>query len=449
MKRLITSTIERDQTARTIFAYGFDAAGFVTRNEPQELADGSKVEFLNFNDPQELSLAEGVIVPQGIFETIEIEKKTIWGPKSAVLVDKWALLERERQVFNMLRAGSWVCFLVGEVIDELVYGISREPINDTDLCKRLLNAFGVGRHHRYNLAAPVEVKTRDKEFDSYIAAYGRPTTVFDLPRGESIERRVLVELTTNSVVGVEFDHQLFFLPFDPPARTWKSAVAIAKTIGLAVSRYRQKWSVVIPNWIDELRFKSEEALYLQINSLLEKVNRLENQLDSWRDYKAILTTSGGALMNRIIAILESFFELRVRRLEGRPDAALLKPHQSDESPLVFFEAKSAAGEIERSWIDDLKIHKRAVGLPESTPGVLFVNPDLSTRDINRRLEQIVSQQLVEHAKAQGVLLIRTIDLLFLMQQMENGLHRSTRMLELCSSGGGWLKADLEHYQLVA
>jgi hypothetical protein len=84
------------------------------------------------------------------------------------------------------------------------------------------------------------------------------------------------------------------LLFSPPNKRWSTAVSLAKMVALAVSAYRRNRGVEIPSWVDALRFKAEKSLYLEINSLLEKLNRLESQLNSWRDYKAILTASGNA-----------------------------------------------------------------------------------------------------------------------------------------------------------
>ena len=444
MGKLFKGAKRTIESQTTIFAYGFDAAGFDIRGEPKELADGSKVEFIPFSDPRDLQDADGLIIPQGIFEKIETRWKSVFGPTSEVLVDECSLLERERQVFNLLRRGKWVCFLVSEIVDELAHGINAD---DTDLCKRILNAFGVGRHHRYNLAIPVSVRTRDQEFESYVHAYGKPTTVFELTHLQSIERRVLVELTNDAVVGVEFEDQLFFLPFSPPDKKSSTAISVAKSIALAISQYRRRRIIEIPSWVDEIRFQDEERLYLQINSLLEKVNRLESEVESWRDYKAILTTSGIALESRIVAVLESFFELKVDWGEQNQDAAIIKG--DDDSPLAIFEVKSAEGDIQMSWSDQLNSHKRTRGLSESLPGILFINMDKSLRWIDFRLEKTVPESQVRYAKEHNVLIVRTVDLLCLMQQLENDSRRKERLMELFLSGGGWLRADRASYRVLS
>ncbi len=54
-----------------IFAYGFDATGFPARHEIVDLERQAVVEFLNFYSPTSLDPADGVIIPQGIFEKVD------------------------------------------------------------------------------------------------------------------------------------------------------------------------------------------------------------------------------------------------------------------------------------------------------------------------------------------------------------------------------------------
>ncbi len=447
MGRLFKAAASTIKSRTTIFAYGFDEAGFAICDEPKDLADGSKLEFIRFDDPRDLSEADGIVVPQGIFEKIETRRNEFFGTTAEIWFDRWYLLERERQVFNLLREGKWICFLVGRIIDDLPKGLHSESSSDTDLSKRILNAFGVERHRRYHLDVPVNVRARDGEFESYVQAYGEPTTVFELPHDPAIERRVVVELTNGAAVGVEFDHQLFFLPFYPPDKKWSTAVSIAKTAAHAISNYRRKRAIEIPSWVDEIRFQGEEALYLKINSLLEKVNRLESELESWRDYKGILTTSGIALKSRIVAILESFFGLKVDRIEDDHEEAIITG--DDDSSLVIFETKSAERYIQKTWSDELNSHKTIHGLPESVPGVLFINMDKSLQWIDSRLAKTPPQELVGYAGKHNVLIVRTIDLLLLMQQLENDPRRTQRLMEVFCSGGGWLKADRASYRVLS
>ncbi len=428
-----------------IFAYGFDAAGFDTRAEPISLADGSRMEFIHFSDPAHLDAADGVIVPQGIFEKFTT-RRSPFGARTEISIHKASLLERERQIFNLLRKGSWVCFLVGEIIDQAAEGLHLESISDTDLCKRILNAFEVKRRRRYRVDVPRDLRVRDNEFKFYVDRSGQPMTVFELPVEHAIERRVLVELD-GLVVGFEFDTQLFFLPFQASDREWATALSIAKEAALAISSYRRNHIVEIPAWVDELRFKGEESLYVEINALLEKTNRLESQLESWKDFKGVLTTSGTLLRSKVIAILESFFQLEVDQVEEtRVHAVIIG---GDDAPSVMIQAASTERGIQIELLDQMDSHRKRHWPSTPMPAVLFINNDIPMIGIDARLKTDVPEELVKHARDLNILMVRTIDLLFLMRHLEEDPQRKSRLMHIFSSGGGWLKADADGYEVVS
>ncbi len=419
------------------FGYGFDAAGFPSDHESVYLPGLGRVEFIDFYSPTAFERADGVIIPQGIFEKIE-SQHTPFGPKMTVSVDRTSLLERERQVFNLLRAGKWVCFLVGEIVDELSQGLHLEPITDTDLCKRILNAFTVRRRRKYDIDIFREVRAREKEFESYVRAYGTPNTVFEFPRLHPIERHVIVEYGEEAV-GIELDAQLFFLPFQTLKKDSRTAEAVATTVVRAVTQYRRNRVVKIPYWADELKFNNEDDLYLEINSLLEKVNRLESQLLSWKDYKSILLLSGVPLRNKIITLLESVFDLKVQAKDNR-DSLIITDHH--RRPVFMMAGRSTERSVEKAFVDEIHEARKMAGLPDTTPVVLVINSDMAIHDINQRARVAIPEEVISHAKDLNVLIVRTIDLLLLMRQLEKDANRGHKLMHLFFAGGGRLKTDL-------
>ena len=64
------------------------------------------------------------------------------------------------------------------------------------------------------------------------------------------------------------------------------------------------------------------------------------------------------------------------------------------------------------------------------------------------LARFFGRDTIRHAKTMNVLIVRTIDLLFLMRHFENETERGKLLLKLLNSGGGWLKADSTEYKIV-
>lgn len=427
-----------------IFAYGFDAAGFPARHETLDLGRQAQVEFLDFYSPTSLDSADGVIIPQGIFEKLQ-SRTTAFRRRTIVSVDKIMLLERERQVLDLLRAGKWICFLVGDIVDEVSEGLHLEPINDTDLCKRILNSFMVGRHHRYRfyIDNPPEVVVREPDFETYVRNFGTPTTVFTLPEHDPIERTVIAELGDHPV-GFEFDAQLFFLPFALPVKSGPAETSTIKAVTRAIIGYRRKRAIEAPSWVNAFKFKSEEKLYLKINSLLEEVNALESELRSWNDYKTIVATNGENLHSKIIAILRSVFELHVNDIAAL-GIATVSDH--DLHSVVMLETQSAAGSVGKDAIDQIDQRRTRAGLSKSTPAILFINSDMTIENVMKRAERAVPAETINYAKNLNVMIIRTIDLLLLMRQLENAEARGELLMTLLLSHRGWLKAAQEEVPL--
>ena len=444
---MITLPKNKLKDRELVFGYGFDRAGFTTGHAPIALNAAATVQFVDLYSPRSLTEADGVIIPQGIFEHIETRSDVfseLFGEKTFVSVDRPLMLERERQVFTMLRDGKWVCFMVGEINDHIAQGLYSEPILDTDLCKRVLNAFGIGRRRRYRLESPLELKVRDEEFKPYVMRFGAPTTVFELPKDGPTERHAIAWLG-RGVVGMEFDAQLYFLPFQTSQRTQESATQIVTLLTSAINQHRRYRIVEAPDWVDDFHFKSEEPLYLQINDLLEKLNRLETELACWKDYKAILSSSGMYLRNKLIALFESVFELRIQEIDGEERFLILK---EDDWPLVLLQSEGTEGEVQKASIERLSQARKEHGLTDSFPAVLVINDHMSSTSVASRPGTTLSHEVLQCAAEHKVLVVRTIDLLFLINLWTNNSDKKSRMLNLLTSGGGWLKATTGSYDVI-
>ncbi|MFQ5683300.1 MAG: hypothetical protein ACE5HC_08520, partial [Candidatus Binatia bacterium] len=155
--------------------------------------------------------------------------------------------------------------------------------------------------------------------------------------------------------------------------------------------------------------------------------------------------SGQPLKNTIIAILESIFDFEVE-LERIHEGVIIKCN--GEGPLLMFETGSTDQGMEKKVLDQLHSHRKNRGLPECVPAVLFINSDSCIREVAGRIEAEVPEELVNHAKKLNILIVRTIDLLFLIRHLEEEPQRKDHLMTLLFSGKGWLKADSEGYRIV-
>lgn len=144
--------------------------------------------------------------------------------------------------------------------------------------------------------------------------------------------------------------------------------------------------------------------------------------------------------------MEDFFQLKVDPIdENREDAKVI---DEEGNVLVMIEVKGTKKGIKREYISQVNFHRDRNELPASVPGVLFINNEMSIVGIDKRLDTKVADDQIRYAKNLNTLIVRTIDLLFLMRHLENTLDRKDGLMRLLLSGGGWLKADLESYEVV-
>ncbi|MFC1679641.1 hypothetical protein ACFL2T_05475, partial [Elusimicrobiota bacterium] len=318
-----------------------------------------------------------------------------------------------------------------------------KSVRDTDLCKKFLNALGVGRRTVPGVTA---VKPAASEFATFIEKYGVAHTVFQAMAPGTRERTVLAK-SNHGVAGIEFGSSRFFLPFHTRKRSPDVALDVARLVIRAILDYRQKRQALVPEWVDIFKFKEEEVLLSAFDALLQKAHAVHEQIQRFRSHKAILTTSGEILREKTIAILQSFFEFKVDPIDqGREDGKILG---DDGSVLCLFEVKGTKKGVSRENINQTDSHRERNDLNPSTPAVLFINNQMHVADIQKRLAAGVADEHVKHAARGNITIVRTVDLLFLMKHLEEkAATRTTDFLALVSSGGGWLKAGPEGYELV-
>jgi len=427
-----------------IIAYGFDGLDFDLPEHAAQIDQDVTVVFEALDSPRNLDSAQGAIIPQGIFEEIEI-LDSYSGQVGKVKVRHDLLLDKEREVSNLIATDNWVCFLVGEVVDKVPDGYrSPRPVRDTDLCKKLLNQFGIGRDAVKGLA---QLQAKDNAFVPYVRKYGVARTVLHVPRDVRFQMRPIAQ-SGNSLVGLEVESRVFFLPFHTTKRDSETLISIVKTVSQAVSDYRQKHTISLPDWLVGFEFEKERELQSAFDVHIKKAKKLRAELAQWGRRKAVLTTSGETLRQIVIEILTRYFGFRVEHAdEYRED---LKIVDQNSEPFCLLEVKGVKTGIKRDYINQVDSHRERNSLPSSTPGALIINNEMDLIGIDRRLDTTVPEQHIKHARSLNVLIVRTIDLLFLMRHLETKdlQGRRAEFLQVLNSGGGWLKADPDRYELI-
>ncbi len=165
---------ERSKKA-VLYAYGFDRIGFSSPRSAIE-EDDFIIELINFMGGETLAQADGILIPSGIFESFENYQDHHWTTRTKVKFDRNYMAQREKELFNAIEKGAWVCFLLGKIWN----GRKREWL-ETDLAKKLLNCF-FAEVHDHDPNPHIQIKS--DEFRAYLDHYGISQTAFAAPTGD-------------------------------------------------------------------------------------------------------------------------------------------------------------------------------------------------------------------------------------------------------------------------
>ena len=407
-----------------VVAYGFDAAGLAL---PSAIDSSEcRIEWVRYDDGEFPSGTIGVIFPSGIFEHVEYRGGVMGNRYAVVSCDRSKLLSVERRVVNLLQAGGWVVVLAREIVDEFASGdgYSTFRSDDTDLTKRLL--YGVKRTRHSEGTAAVLPK-RD-EFAPYIKQCGVARTFF-----EPHNARILA-LVGQRIVGFELRASLFVLPFHPRNTSAEHVQDTVQVLVRGVLDYRRKMRVELPDWVSDFQFVAEQKLRDQLSVVREHLLELGSGVKSWEKYEIILVSHDAVLKDALVVILKDFFGLDVDPLdEGREDFKIV-----DEAKGVIAagEAKGTNGGIKREHINQVDSHRERLGLDATLPGLLLINNQMDVTGVAKRQDTQVAPEQISHARHLNVLVVRTIDLLYLMRHLEAEPDRRDKFLGILRSGGG-------------
>jgi hypothetical protein len=423
-----------------INVFGLQSIGYQIEEGSKVSTDNYEIHFNELNSTASLDSYDGLIIPSGIFEKIK-DESTWEGTYYEVYCKRDMLLQRERELINLLKKDSWVCCLVGKIIDEVPYDYETKRCADTDLTKNLLNSFDIKRGSFKGSAA---VTSKNDEFNNYIKRWGIAKTILKLPHREQ-DRKILANLG-NSVVGIEYLGKIFFLPFQTTDYSSDNALSLTKELCRAIVEYRQKRISKIPEWVHEFQFKIEEKLRVKLDSLLKEADGVQKSLLELQSYKSILSQSGDSLKDNIVLILRTFFKLNVTDVEDfKEDAVVRSP---DGEPLVIIEIKGTKGGIRRKYINQIDTNRERIGVAVSTPGLLIINDQMNIENISQRNETSVADEQIKYAKNLNILIIRTLDFLFLIRSLENDGDPGNKLISLCNQGGGRLGVNDSQITIV-
>jgi hypothetical protein len=404
-----------------VYAYGFDSLGFSETSDLEH--DQFTIRFIPYRSTDSLEGADGLLIPSGIFETFETHSPH-WQPYTTCRSDTHRMAEREKQIFNAWDAGAWTCFLLRALDNG-----TDNRWSGTDLAKKIANQMfkKVADHdptpHLYSKA---------DEFRDFFKTYGIARTTLEGPEFPAKTRRLATAVNDGVIYAAEFAGSFFFLPLKSLQNAGSELPPLLRSVTESVLVYKQRHDFYLPDWLKDLRFKSEAALDQRISDIEKEIIQLKEDSRLWERYKGILCASGRTLNEIVVTVLRVFFQLKLHSEEAYVEDAII--YDIAGQPVFVVEIKGVNGGVKREHINQVDSHRERLELSPSISGLLIINDFADVPNLEERRSKQIDNNHLELAKRQNVRVLRTTTLIDLMLSTEEMTERASVFVEICLAG---------------
>ncbi|MBH3398296.1 hypothetical protein I5S60_01815 [Pseudomonas fluorescens] len=381
---------------------------------------------------------DGVIVFKSAFEEFSYASG-YYGRSLQHSYDSGELDKRKKELQLLLAKGGFICFLLDDVfIDRTEDG----NLLETDLAKFCLNEKSLHRENFRSSVSRIDIKS--DEFRSFLNIFGVAHSYAQ--NHYKVCEMTPIAVSGNYTIAFHIDKNEYYLPSLLPANTPEKIDEYFTLLANSLVSSYNKLRVELPSWVKEFKF-IEEA------SLLEKRHELEQQLKANKKhshvldgFKSVLATTGDNLVVNVAEVFEAGFGIPVDTKDDlREDLKLL---DEKGQPLCLCEIKGTNKGIGRDFINQADSHRDRSGLPEDFPSILIVNTHIkNARSISEKDQEIAPEQ-IRHSKKMNVLMMRTIDLLFLLNMYRSGSVDKNQLIALLTENSGWLKCNEDSFELI-
>lgn len=409
-----------------ILVYGIERFDFEYPEINSKLFD---LCFEPFDTNEKFQDYDGVILFQSTFENVEYVKSAYSSSYHKISYQRQELLKRQNQLDLLLEKGGFVCFLMyRDFIDQTENADYRE----TDLCKIMLNVRGL---YRKSLGRDAHVGhiSRD-EFRHFLKVFGSARTSFDsLSSLEPYTRPISGD--GQRLTGFILFNRRYFVPCRFPSKGEVSE--FFEKIASALVATSKKLADSIPDWVNEFKFGPEAELIQEATKLQERLEETKSKIGVWENFKRCLCYDGEVLVESVEAALEQGFGLRILKKEDEHKEDKVILDERDEE-IVLVEIKGTNENIKSPNVYQADSHRGRREKPSDFPSILIVNTFIKSSNSIEGKHKEINPEQIKLAIEKKVLILRTIDLLDLLNLKEKNKIDSATILSNLKEKIGWL-----------
>ncbi|MBE3128423.1 MAG: hypothetical protein IMZ60_01960 [Actinobacteria bacterium] len=401
-----------DKNSFNILIYGADRLGYPEWEE-LNIGNGIKLYFCAMDEVVKFQDYDGVVIFQGI-----------WDQSQRDLLDK-----RIKEVFHLYKKNSFICFLADKNVEERAFDLANQ------IFRKMLPGISctdVGKF--YNL------KIYRDELKAYMDEYGIPNLMFNIYSDKGYEV-IISKLDTKEVAGFCFNGKIFYLPCHIVHRDEESMKRLFTLLCNGLVSLYKKYQWTIPEWANDYKFIKEIKLINNKKEREKELSEINKKINVFMNYKRVLILSDNQLKEAVADMLERGFRFRVDRKEEFIEDLKISYYNKEEKKYykALVEVKGVNRNVDRQSINELDSHRDRRNLKSNFPGILIANTFIKSSNSIKNKDKPISNDQIEHARRNNILILRTIDLIRALNIIINDDQKYPFLVKKLFTEKGWLE----------
>ena len=238
------------------------------------------------------------------------------------------------------------------------------------------------------------------------------------------------------VVGLAIKSKLILLPHHFQKGDYSSVKEFYETLINCIISFKAKLYFETPEWLLDYQFEQETRLDDLRRVISDNIITIENEIENFQEYKRVLYFGDDYLKDTVKQVLQDGFKFDLQDIEEvKEDLSIL---DDKGQPRVLIEIKGLNNNVQRGDIDQLDSHREKNDLNENFPALLIANTFMKSNSLDNK-NQAIHPNIIKKAVQDKILMMRTLDLLGVLNLKLTNRITSSDFLELLTSNKyGWL-----------
>jgi hypothetical protein len=195
-----------------------------------------------------------------------------------------------------------------------------------------------------------------------------------------------------------------------------------------------------PAALDGFDDGSDAAIRQRITELEGEIERLKHSLEENKKARQVLVLTGGALRDEVVRILSDGLRIPARWSEQSKEGFWLAAESLGEDWAFGEVRESPTGNVTREQLARVMLNRGEAGRGDDFPALLVVNTFCERSGADER-DTPVPGDVIRRAVEDRIIVLRTLDLVRLLQKDQSGFAGVGEFQQALRSSGGWFEVN--------